>query len=106
MVYLNKKVIDNGNTSSDIISEVVDISLVNGFCVHAISNGTMNGQIEIHASNDGINFVTLSVSDIVNSTQYMLNYETSHFIYVRVRYKRLGGGGNITVYVSGKSFKN
>jgi hypothetical protein len=66
----------------------------------------MNGQIEIHASNDGVNFVTLSVSDIVNSTQYLLNYETAHFIYVRVKYKKLGGGGNITVYFSGKSFKN
>jgi len=97
------KILDNVSTASNVTSNNVDIRSYKGFCIHAVPTGTMNGQLEIHASLDGTNFVTISKLDIVNNSQVLVNYENAHFLYFRVKYVALGGDGRLTVYWSAKA---
>lgn len=100
---INKQILNAQSMSTDITSDTVDIAELVGYCVHAIWTGAPTGRVRAEASNDNINFVEVSSEDTAGAAgQYLVNYENQHYRYVRVRYSRTSGTGNLTVYVSGK----
>jgi hypothetical protein len=100
---INNKCISEGNMSSNIISSVVDVGEVGGYCVHAVYTGSPNGTLTIEASNNGINFyVVNSISIPTANSQLFYQVDKAHYKYVRVVYTASSGSGTLNCQISGK----
>lgn len=105
ILALNKHVIQNGDMSGDLVSEILDLGEVTGYAVHAIWTGSPDGSLIVSGSN------TLTAADFVPvNTQatgaaagsHLLNVEKFHYKYIMVQYDRDAGSGTLNCYVSGK----
>jgi hypothetical protein len=103
MFRINVKVFEQVSMGVSLMSQVIDISEVVGYCVHAIWSGTPTGQIITEGSNDGVNFVSVNQQNTAGAAgQHLLNVEHQHYRYVRIRFNRVSGSGLLDCYVSGK----
>lgn len=103
LFVINKKVFDQQSMATNLTSEVLDLSEVVGFCVHAIWDGAATGQIITEGSNDSVNFVAVNTQNTAGAAgQLLLNVEHQHYRYLRIRYVRSSGTALLNCYVSAK----
>jgi hypothetical protein len=98
--------LSQANVTSNINSESMDISTMDGFSVHAsyVDNGSFAGTIKIQASIDGTNFVDVadSSSAISVSNGNFWNYNGAYYRYFRVSITVSAGDGDVFILAHSK----
>lgn len=98
--------VEDGDMSSNITSEVVDIKYMDNIGIHAVFTGTPDGEIFIDVSNDdGSNWTTLSFdSDILVSAagDHNINVNQCPFQKIRLRYVASSGSGTLNATLMAK----
>jgi hypothetical protein len=89
--------------SVSLTSVTIDIAELPGYAVHAIWTGSPVGTINVNASNDSVNFVSVASQAAGGSNgQFLLNTEVAHYRWLQVTYTATSGTGSLTTYVSAK----
>lgn len=92
-------------STTDVVSESVDVSNVYGMSIQAIATGTIAGDVEIEVSNDGENFFALTSPTVAvsNTTNAGAQLVDMFFKFVRLRYSATSGSTNtLKVYFTTK----
>jgi hypothetical protein len=100
----NKKVFDDVSLATSQTTEVLEITGLEGYAVHAIFTGSPTGTFKIfggcsQTASELVEVYSLSVSA---ATTVLVNVEFARYPYVYITYTRTSGTGNLTTYVSGK----
>lgn len=99
----NNKVLDAVVLSTGRTSSVVDVSEVINFAVHNIFTGTPTGTITIQASNNNIDFATLTTVALAGAAgSDIKNFNDIGYLFVRVIYTFASSTGTLTTYISCK----
>ena len=102
----NDLLIDESNlTTSDVKSEVLDLSNLYGVSVHAISTGTISGSVTIEVSNDKENWVALAAPSVAvtNTTNSVGQTAELFYKWARISYNATSGTTNtLKVHVTAK----
>lgn len=100
----NYLIVTNGNMTSSITSPSVDLSKTNGYSIYAKWTGVPVGVIELIASLDDINFVTVAGSAInLNGPGDVLwEVTTAFYDKIAVKYTPSSGSGTLNVQINGK----
>lgn len=103
----NNTLVVNGDMTSDLISDVKDLSLVDGYAIYANWTGSPVGTIKLQVSVDGTNFVDLSGSETeVNSAgEALWEVTTAYYDKVRTYYTFTSGSGTLNVRINGKAIE-
>lgn len=102
----NDILIDASDVSTtDVVSESIDVSNIYGLSVQAISTGTLSGTVEIEVSNDGENFFALGSPTVTisNATNAGAQLTDMFYKFVRLRYSATSGSTNtLKVFITTK----
>lgn len=103
---LNDIIIDESDvTTSDIRSESLDFTYLDGLSVQVLTTGTIAGTLKIEASNNNQNWVELAspTITITNATSSIINLDAIHHRYIRLFHDATSGTTNtLKVWVSAK----
>lgn len=100
----NYKIVTDGSMTTDITSEVVDLSLANGYAIQAWFTGSPVGSLKLEASNDGIQWTDISDSITAVSAAGTLIWKEDSAMYDKVRavYTFSSGSGTLNIQINGK----
>jgi hypothetical protein len=101
-----KSLFNNTSIGGDLTSDIIDLSSVQGFylLIDLYSAPDLVATIGYQLSNDGINWVNESTSNISSNTiQMQVDHPTSAAIYLRVFCTYTSGSGAWNVTLSGKN---
>lgn len=100
----NIPIVTNGDMSSDITSDITDLSKVDGYAVYAKWTGTPQGSIKLQVSVDGINYVDLDGSSTVvnNAGEALWEVTTAFYDKVRLVYTSSSSTGTLNAQINGK----
>lgn len=102
----NDIIIDESNvTTTDIISEIIDITNIYGISVQAVATGTIAGSVVIEVSNNKTNWITLASPTITvtNSTNAGAQVADLFYKWLRVRHDATSGTTNtLKVFITTK----
>lgn len=101
----NYKIVTDGDMSGDITSQVVDMSLTNGYAVQAWFTGSPVGTLRLEASNDESQWTEISSSEISAAGSVMWLEDYAMYDKLRIRYSRTSGSGTLNVQINGKGDK-
>lgn len=93
----NDLIIDESNlSSSDVVSEVVDLANLYGVSIHVVSTGTISGSVTIEVSNDNENWVALAAPSVAVSNTTNSVGQTAELFYkwARISYNATSGTTN------------
>lgn len=98
------KMVDAGDMSSDVTSEVVNVEYMDNVGIQAVYSGSPVGDLKIEVSQDETNWdeltsVTVNISAAGSST---INLNQVPFAYIRVFYDSTSGSGSLTVTLTAK----
>lgn len=100
----------SGNMSADIIGPTTQIDKIDnvGYQVSWTSSNAV-GVISVQGSIDNVNFIDLTFNPALaqpasNNGSYLINLALVPFPYIRLKYTKTSGEGNLTVYGSGKGW--
>jgi hypothetical protein len=98
----------SGAMSADIVGPTTTIDVVDQVCFQvAWTSSNAVGVISVQGSVDGetfsdLTFTTALAQPASNSSGYLINLALIPFTYIRVKYTRTSGTGNMTVSMSVK----
>lgn len=100
----NLQIVTDGNMTSNITSDVVDLSKTDGYAVFAKWTGSPNGTIKIQVSVDGSNYVDLdgSTTAVSGAGDALWEITTAYYDKVRVVFTFTSGSGTLNVHINGK----
>lgn len=102
-LQFNKQPIAAVSMVANIDSGWIDLSDVNGYCVHAIWVGAPVGNVVIQASLDKTNTKDLSTTAGGGADGAVFsNVDGVHYPFIKVIYSYTSGTGSLTVNISGK----
>lgn len=101
----NSKIVNEADMSTSITSTVEDLSNITNYSVHAVWTGTPTGTLDLQASNDGVNFISL-LGSLINTGgaagQHMFEVTSTSMDKVRLVYTFSSGSGTLTATYSAK----
>ena len=101
----NYKIVTNGDMSSSITSQDVDLSKAVGYAIYAKWTGaTAAGTIKIMVAVNEYDFVDLKDSEqiVAGASDFMWNVRDVFYDKVKVVFTRSGGTGILNVQINGK----
>ena len=104
----NYKITTDVGMNVTYISPQQDMSVTNGYSVYAQWTGSPVGTIELQASLDGVNFVTIagSPTPVNGPGEALWEVTTAFYDRVRIKYIPSGGSGTLNVQINGKGDKD
>lgn len=100
----------SGSMAADIIGPTTHIDTADGLCYQVSwTSSDAVGVISIQGSVDNVNFDDITFTPGLtqpasNNGAYLINMALVPFPYVRFKYTRTSGSGNMTVYLSAKGW--
>ena len=102
----NYKIVTNASMASTVTSATVDLSKTDGYSVYAKWTGAgAAGSIELQASLDDINFVTIinSSTSVAGPGEALWEITSAFYDKIRVVFLATGGSsGTLNVQINGK----
>lgn len=94
----------SGNMIANITSLPANINEVVSYSVQAVFTGSPVGNIELQASNDGVNFTLIpeSYAAVTGAGSYLINVELPAYSFVQVVYIFTSGTGSMTAIINTK----
>lgn len=98
----------SGSMAADIIGPITTIDTVDQICYQvAWTSSNAVGVISVQGSVDKITFNDITFSPALdqpnsNNGGYLINLALIPFPYIRIKYTRTSGTGNMTVFLSAK----
>lgn len=98
----------SGTMAANIIGPTTQIDKIDQVCYQiSWTSSDAVGVISIQGSVDGVNFIDLTFDPVLtqpnsNNGSYLVNLALIPFPYVRPKYTRTSGTGNMTIYLSAK----
>lgn len=107
---LNKKIIDNGDMSDDVVSSDTNIDEAVSYSIQAIFTGSPVGTLEARGSNEVIEpvdpskytVITDSRTEITEAGSYLLNVELPAYSHVILVYTATSGTGALNARINAK----
>ena len=96
MKFQTKTILEAGDVSGALASEVIDMRYNYGFAMQAILTGAPSGDVISQGSNDQTNWSVIDSQAISGTTTIATNKDGIYWPYVRV-IKAGGGTGTMTV---------
>lgn len=94
--------------AADITGPTTTVDIMDNICYQVSwTSTTAVGVISVQGSVDNVNFDDLTFDPVLaqptsNNGRYLINLSVVAFPYIRVKYTRTSGTGNMKVYMSAK----
>lgn len=103
------KIVTDGDMSSNVTSNVVDLSITNGYAIQAVWTGSPEGNLKLQISNDEATWTDVAESVVATggtsgSTVWL--EPTAMYDKVRVVYEATSGSGTLNIKMNGKGDQN
>lgn len=100
----NKKIIEAGDMSSNLESEVIDTSRLSSIVFYAKWTGSPVGNIKLQVSIDNVNFVDLPSSQqaVSGADDFMWNVTDTNYDQIKIVYTATSGSGTLEVQANAK----
>jgi hypothetical protein len=100
----NKKIIETGNMSADVISEVVDAKPIYTLGLYAKWTGTPTGALRFQGSANNVDWFNLQVATAITGAagEATLSLDGTPWLYVRAFYDFTSGTGVLDVWLNSK----
>jgi hypothetical protein len=108
MDTIGKRIIANGDMSGNLTSDVLSLNNMLHFSVHAIWNGSPEGQLIIEASGElgqPLSWAQLSSEVVAGAGQKIWLDRNTPYKWLRVRYVRTNGIGTLEIHAITKGDK-
>jgi hypothetical protein len=98
----------SGDMSADVVGPVTVIDKIDQVCYQvAWTSSDAIGTISVQGSVDGSTFIDLTFSPALtqpssDNGSYLVNLALTPFSYIRLKYTRTSGSGDLQVYLSAK----
>ena len=104
---IREHAIKDGDMSGDIETQGYQMDGADSYAIQFTWSGAglSGGNIDVQASNDGINFASVLSSTIavnVNADTVIYNVEQHAYMFVKVKYTFSAGTGSLNVHIAGK----
>jgi hypothetical protein len=102
-LFLNT-LVDAHSLGASFNSSSLELPLVELLSAQLIwtDSGSLSGTVNLQASNDNTNWVSVGSQALSGSSTAMINKSDILYKYVRIAYTRTAGSGSLTVLVNAK----
>lgn len=100
----NKKIIEAGDMSADVLSEVIDARPIYTLGLYAKWSGTPTGSLKFQGSANGVDWFDLETATALagSAGEATLSLDGTPWLYVRAFYDFTSGTGSLDVWLNSK----
>lgn len=105
-ITLRKDILPQQLVSGTVVSESIDLETFVGYSIQINwDTSTLTGSFTLEASNDNVNYTTIEgTTQAISgaSDTHIYNAALFHYEYIRCRFTRVSGSGNMVMKFTGR----